>query len=70
MSILAWALHVSLGGPSQDLSGSAIKADWVGPPGATAQNDYRHLRRAAYILAIAYLLLLAALGGCYLWAPF
>lgn len=70
LSALAWSLNVNLGGAQQDLSGSAIKSAWVGPPGATARNDHRHLRRAMYIMAVAHLLLAAALCGVYLAAAF
>lgn len=66
LSALAWSLNVSLGGASQDLSGSAIKGEWVGPEGATAQNSHKHLRRAIYINIMAHLLFLAALGGAYI----
>ncbi len=66
LSALAWALNVSLGGATQDLTGSAIKAVWVGPEKATAQNDHHHLRRALYISITAHMLLLAGLCGLYL----
>ena len=68
LSALAWALNVSLGGASQDLSGSAIKGVWVGPEKATAQNDFRHLRRALYITVIAHVLFIAILCAIYMWA--
>ncbi len=67
LSALAWSLNLSLGGPSQDLTGHAIKARWVGPEGATAKNDHKHLRRAIYINILAHLLFIAALLGVYLW---
>ena len=67
LSALAWALNISLGGASQDLSGSAIKSVWVGPEGATAQINHKHLRRGIYINAIAHLLFVAALLGAYMW---
>lgn len=61
VTAMAYALSVSLGGPTQDLDGSAIKRAWAGPSGATAQLEARHLYRALYILVMAHLLLLAAL---------
>jgi adenosylcobinamide-phosphate synthase len=67
LSALAWALNVSLGGAAQDLSGHAIKGVWVGPEGATAQLDHKHLRRAIYINVIAHILFIAALLGAYMW---
>ncbi len=68
LSALAWSLGVSLGGPVQDLTGSAIKNEWVGPKGATAKVSHKHLRHAIYITAMAQLLFLLALGSAYLWA--
>lgn len=68
LSALAWSLNVSLGGASQDLGGSAIHNAWVGPEGATARNDHKHLRRAIYINFAATILLMGALCGAYVWA--
>lgn len=68
LTAMAWPLGVSLGGATQDLSGSAIKADWVGPPDATAKNDHKHLRRALYINVIAHILFIASLLGAYMLA--
>lgn len=67
LSALAWALNISLGGASQDLSGSAIKAEWVGPKGATAKIDHKHLRRGIYINVIAHILFIAVLLSLYVW---
>jgi len=67
VSALAWALNVSLGGAVQDLSGGALKGEWVGPDSATAQLDYRHLRRAIYINVLAHILFIAILLGMYIW---
>lgn len=68
LSALAWSLNLMLGGPSQDLSGSALQGGWVGPDKATAKNDHTHLKRAIYISLMAHLLFAAGLGGAYLWA--
>lgn len=68
LSALAWSLNVSLGGASQDLGGSALHGVWVGPEGATAKNDHKHLRRAIYINFAATILLMASLCGAYLWS--
>ena len=59
----AYALNVSLGGPTQNLDGEAIQRDWVGPQKATAQLVSKHLHRAVYISFMAHLLLMVALGG-------
>jgi adenosylcobinamide-phosphate synthase len=68
LSAMAWALKLSLGGASQDLSGSALTSVWVGPEGATARNDHRHLKRAIYINFASTILLMASLCGAYMWA--
>ncbi len=67
LSALAWGLNVSLGGASQDLGGSAIKAAWTGPEGASAKLDHGHLRRGLYVSVMAHILFLASLCGAYLW---
>lgn len=67
LSALAWALNVSLGGAVQDLSGAPMKGEWVGPEGATAQLNHKHLRRAIYINVIAHILFIATLLGAYMW---
>jgi adenosylcobinamide-phosphate synthase len=69
LSVMAWALNVSLGGASQDLSGSAIKAQWVGPEGASAQIDPKHIRRGLFIVIVAYVLFVAFLLGLYTAGP-
>lgn len=67
LSVMAWSLNVSLGGAFQDISGSAIKGAWVGPEGATAQNDHKHLRRALIINVTAQFLFIVVLACAYLW---
>jgi len=67
-SALAWGLNISIGGAVQDLSGSALKGEWVGPEGATAQLDHKHLRRGIYINVMAHILFVASLLGVYMWA--
>jgi adenosylcobinamide-phosphate synthase len=67
LSVMAWALNISLGGAVQDLQGSAIKGIWVGPDKATAQNDHQHLRRALYINVTAHILFAVTLCGTYWW---
>jgi adenosylcobinamide-phosphate synthase len=61
VTALAHALKVSLGGPTQDLDGSAIQRGWAGPQGATARLEAAHLKRGIYILVMAHLLFIAAL---------
>lgn len=67
VSALAWALNVSIGGPVKDNKGYPLKGEWVGPKDATAQINYKHLRRAIYINVIAHFLFIAALLGMYMW---
>lgn len=68
LTAMAWTLNVTLGGPVQDLNGSALKNAWTGPKNATAKNNHKHLRRALYINVVAHLLFVVALLGAYLWA--
>jgi adenosylcobinamide-phosphate synthase len=68
LAAMAWALNITLGGPTQDLNGSTIPAVWAGPKGATARLEAYHLRRCLYIVLMAHLLWIAALLGAYLWA--
>lgn len=67
VSIMAYALHISLGGPVQDLGGAALKNKWVGPAKASAKVDHTHLQRGLYIAIIAYILWIAALLGAYVY---
>lgn len=67
VSIMAYALHISLGGPVQDLGGSSLKNKWVGPAKASAKVDHTHLQRGLYITVIAYILWIAALLGAYVY---
>lgn len=67
VSVMAWALGVSLGGPYQDLNGSSLKNVWVGPAGASAKVEHTHLRRAIYLNAMAQLLFVMSLLGAYVW---
>lgn len=68
LSAMAWSLSVSLGGPVQNIDGSAIKAPWVGPEGATAKNDHKHLRRAIYVHVLATILFIVLLLSLYMWS--
>ncbi len=69
LTAAAFALNVSLGGPTQDLEGHSIKRGWVGSPKATAQLDAKHLHRVLYISFMAHLLFLASLSGAMIFAP-
>ena len=64
----AYALNVSLGGATKNLDGDAIKRNWVGPKGATAQLVSKHLHRAVYISFMAHLIFLVLLGATLLFA--
>jgi adenosylcobinamide-phosphate synthase len=61
LSVMAWALDVSLGGAVTDMDGHARKNSWTGPENATARLEPGHLKRAIYMFAMAGLLLLAGL---------
>ena len=68
LTAMAYALNLSIGGPKQDIAGSALKNVWVGPEKASAKTEHKHLRRAIYINVMAHLLFVASLCGAYLWA--
>ncbi len=63
VTVMAYALNVSLGGATQDIDGAAIRRRWAGPEGATAQLGPKHLHRALYLIVMAHILLIAALLG-------
>ena len=68
LSAIAWPLGVSLGGPVQDISGYGLKKSWIGPDGATAQLDHKHLQRGIFINVIAHVLFILALLVAYIYA--
>ena len=61
VSVIVWALNVSLGGSVVDYDGLNLKMQWVGPPGSTAQLHSGHLKRTVYLLAVSLLLLVMIL---------
>ena len=67
LTALTHALHVTLGGHVTDLDGRVLKRDWIGPKDATARLDKAHLRRALYMHFIAWMILMASLGGGMMW---
>ena len=56
VSVIVWALNLSLGGSMIDYDGYRIKYDWTGPPGSTARLESHHLKRTNYILGVALLI--------------
>lgn len=68
MTAAAYSLNVSLGGPTKDLDGQGIKRGWIGPKGATAQLQAKHLHRVVYISFMAHLLFLVSLSGAMIFA--
>lgn len=67
LSVLAFALNLSLGGPAQDLGGSALKNIWVGPKNASARVDHHHLWRGLFIIVVAHVIWALLLLGAYVW---
>ena len=65
----AYALNVTLGGPFTTLEGRRLHNQWIGPAGASAQLNAKHLHRAAYLVFAAILLWVSALGGLIWIAP-
>ena len=68
LTAAAYALNTSLGGPTPDLKGYVVPRGWIGPKGATAQLESKHLHRVAYISFIAHLLWLVGLSAALLFA--
>jgi len=68
LTAAAFALNISLGGPTVDLGGGKIPRNWVGPEGATARLESAHLHRVSYISFIAHLLWLLGLGSALIFA--
>ncbi len=64
----AYALNVSLGGPTTDLDGYAINRSWAGPVNATAQLNAKHLHRVLYVCFMGHLLFFASLGAVLLFS--
>ena len=54
LSVFAWSLNVSLGGPVRDLGGGTIKKCWVGPEKASAKVGPHHLKRVLLTLLVSY----------------
>jgi adenosylcobinamide-phosphate synthase len=63
LTIMAYALNVSLGGPVQDSDGSTLAQKFVGSKDSTARFDKSVLKQACYMGGMAYILLLALLLG-------
>lgn len=66
LTVVSYALDISLGGPVEDLEGSVIRHGWIGPKSATARLDKGHIKRAVYMSVMAYVLVFAALMGALL----
>ena len=67
MSVTAYALNLTLGGPVSHLNGVRMSRKWTGPESATAQLAPDYLKRVLYMVFIAYLYLLAGLFGALLY---
>lgn len=67
VTILGYALNISIGGPVRDLYGSSLQNSWAGPEKASAKTTHDHLRRGLYMVVIAHIYLLAMLGGAYIY---
>jgi adenosylcobinamide-phosphate synthase len=68
LTILAYALDVSLGGPVEDSDGSVLKRAWVGSKTSTAKVEIHHLRVAIYLSIMAHILTFSVLlAGVVAW---
>ncbi len=68
LSVLAYALKITLGGAVKHVNGRSMKRDWTGPKGATAKLDPGHLKRILYMVILAHIFLLSALIGASVYA--
>lgn len=67
LSVMAYSLNVTLGGPVTDINGSAMPCKWVGPPKASARVDSGHIKRALYMTLSAALIGVAVISGSYVF---
>ena len=67
LDVMAHALGVALGGAYMGDDGHKVNGPWVGDDGASARVDLSQLRRGAYMLGVAHLLLILGLCGAYLF---
>jgi adenosylcobinamide-phosphate synthase len=68
VTAMAYSLNISIGGPVQDLDGSSIHRDWIGPEGASAKLGISDLKRAIYIIFMAYLIFIVTLLSSMVYA--
>ena len=68
LSVLAYALKITLGGAVKHVNGRSMKRDWTGPKDATAKLDPGHLKRILYMVILAHIFLLSALIGASVYA--
>lgn len=61
LSVMAYSLNLTLGGPYQDRFGTPVAGGWVGPEGSSAQVKTRDIVRTAYIVAVALFLFIVLL---------
>lgn len=61
LTVMAYALNVSLGGPVQDVDGSPLQQKFVGPRDASARIDSGVLKQSCYMGAMAQLLFLVSM---------
>lgn len=61
LSVMAYSLNLTLGGPYQDRFGTPVPGQWVGPDGSSAQVKTRDIVRTAYIVAVALFLFMVLL---------
>lgn len=66
VSALSHAMGVTLGGAVQDITGSSLQKVWTGDEKATVKLDYRHIKRALFMLFTAKLLYIMVLAGLFL----
>lgn len=68
LKALSWSLNITLGGPMQNLKGTKLPCEWVGPEGATAQIGHKNLGRAIWINVMAHVFFILVLLCAYIYS--
>lgn len=66
LSIAAWALNASLGGPYTDVDGKKYKHIWTGPEGSSAKIKTPAIHRALFLTIVAFIFFTTCILGVYI----
>lgn len=67
LDVMAHALGAALGGAYMGADGRKVKGPWAGDESSSAKVELSQLRRGAYMLGVAHLLLILGFCGAYLF---